>query len=43
MSHAGLVKLYIEGKYPDNMDDYKPMNKEEIEEKKSEKKNLRKS
>lgn len=34
LSHAGLVKLYIDGKYPDSMDGYKPMSKEEIEEKK---------
>lgn len=31
LSHAGLVKLYIEGKYPDTIDGYMPMNKEEIE------------
>ena len=42
MSHAGLVKLYIEGKYPDNMDNYKPMNKEEIEEKKIREKEFKK-
>ncbi len=42
MSHAGLIKLYIEGKYPDNMNDYKPMSKEEIEEKKIREKEFKK-
>lgn len=30
LSHAGLVKLYIEGKYPDMNDDIKPLSTEEI-------------
>lgn len=34
LSHAGLVKLYIEGNYPEGLDGYKPMSKEELEEKK---------
>lgn len=34
LSHAGLVKLYIEGKYPEGIEGYKPMTKEELEQKK---------
>ena len=34
LSHAGLVKLYIEGKYPDAMEGYQPMTKDELEQKK---------
>lgn len=38
MSHAGLVKLYIEGKYPKEGEVYKPLTPEEIAQKKLEKK-----
>lgn len=38
LSHAGLVKLYIEGKYPNANDDIKPLNAEEIAAKKASKK-----
>ena len=31
MSHAGLVKLYIEGKYPNGIEGYQPMPQEEID------------
>lgn len=31
LSHAGLVKLYIEGHYPTESDNIKPMTKEEVE------------
>lgn len=34
LSHAGLVKLYIEGKYPEGLEGYAPMTKEELEQKK---------
>lgn len=34
LSHAGLVKLYIEGNYPEGLDGYTPMSKEELELKK---------
>lgn len=34
LSHAGLVKLYIEGNYPKELDGYTPMSKEELELKK---------
>lgn len=34
MSHAGLVKLYIEGKYPKGIDGYQPMTQNEMEAKK---------
>lgn len=34
LSHAGLVKLYIEGTYPDVNEEYKPLTDEEIKEKK---------
>ena len=33
ISHAGLVKLYIDGQYPIGLDGYQPMSKEEVEEK----------
>lgn len=34
LSHAGLVKLYIEGNYPEGLDGYQPMTNEEQEQKK---------
>ena len=34
ISHAGLVKLYIEGNYPGGLEGYMPMSPEELEEKK---------
>lgn len=34
LSHAGLVKLYIEDKYPEGLEGYAPMTKEELEQKK---------
>lgn len=37
LSHAGLVKLYIEGKYPNVNDNVKPLSAEEIAEKKASK------
>ncbi|MCS2716308.1 hypothetical protein NXW18_23505 [Bacteroides thetaiotaomicron] len=42
LSHAGLVKLYIEGRYPDSMDGYKPMSEEEIEAKRLREKETKK-
>lgn len=42
LSHAGLVKLYIEGKYPDGLDGYQPMTNEELEQKKQRNKEQRK-
>lgn len=42
LSHAGLVKLYIEGNYPEGMEGHQPMTKEELEQKKLRDKNLRK-
>lgn len=42
LSHAGLVKLYIEGNYPDGVDGYQPMTKEELEQKKQRDKEQRK-
>lgn len=46
MSHAGLVKLYIEDKYPSEFKKYEPMTEEELKQKeqrdKKEKKNRRK-
>ena len=30
LSHAGLVKLYIDGRYPSEGEEYKPMTREEI-------------
>lgn len=38
MSHAGLVKLYIEGKYPSPEDKVQPLSKEEVEARKLTKK-----
>lgn len=38
MSHAGLVKLYIEGKYPSLEDNVKPLSIEEVEARKLTKK-----
>lgn len=34
LSHAGLVKLYIEGGYPEGLGDYQPMSQEELQQKK---------
>ena len=42
LSHAGLVKLYIEGNYPREGEVYKPLTAEEIAEKKANKKKNRK-
>jgi len=42
LSHAGLVKLYIEGNYPEGLDGYQPMTKEELEQKKQRDKEQRK-
>lgn len=42
LSHAGLVKLYIEGNYPEGLNGYQPMTKEELEQKKLKEKALRK-
>ena len=42
LSHAGLVKLYIEGKYPEGLEGYTPMTKEELEQKKQKDKEQRK-
>lgn len=42
LSHAGLVKLYIEGKYPNPEDKIQPLSLEEIEARKLEKKQNRK-
>lgn len=42
LSHAGLVKLYIEGNYPKGLDGYQPMTKDELEQKKLRDKELRK-
>lgn len=41
MSHAGLVKLYIEGKYPNPEDIIQPLSLEEIEARKIEKRQNR--
>jgi hypothetical protein len=38
MSHAGLVKLYIEGRYPNLKENYKPLTKDEVAKRKEEKK-----
>lgn len=43
LSHAGLVKLYIEGNYPEGLDGYLPMTKEELEQKKLRDKEQRKA
>ena len=42
LSHAGLVKLYIEGNYPKESDKFSPMNQLELEEKKKREKLLKK-
>lgn len=42
MSHAGLVKLYIEGRYPNPEDKIQPLSLDEIEARKLEKKQTRK-
>lgn len=42
LSHAGLVRLYIEGNYPEGLEGYQPMTKDELEQKKLRDKNLRK-
>ena len=42
LSHAGLVKLYIEGNYPECLEGYQPMTKEELERKKLRDKEQRK-
>ena len=38
LSHAGLVKLYIEGNYPSETEEYTPLSAEEVEMKKDAKK-----
>ena len=43
MSHAGLVKMYIEGTYPKPGDKYEPLTKEEIAKRKEAKKNAKKA
>ncbi len=43
LSHAGLVKLYIEGNYPNPTDIYTPMTQEELEQKKLREKELKKN
>ena len=43
LSHAGLVKLYIEANYPEGLDGYLPMTKEELEQKKLRDKEQRKA
>lgn len=43
MSHAGLVKLYIEGKYPSPEDKVQPLSKEEVEARKLTKKQPKKN
>lgn len=42
LSHAGLVKLYIEGNYPKGLEGYQPMTKDELEQKKLRNKEQRK-
>lgn len=42
LSHAGLVKLYIEGKYPNGIDGYQPMSQKEMDEKKLKEKEFKK-
>ena len=42
LSHAGLVKLYIEGHYPKGIESYTPMSEEEIEEKRVKEKDIKK-
>ncbi len=41
LSHAGLVKLYIEGKYPEGLEGFTPMTEEELEHKKQKDKEQR--
>jgi len=41
LSHAGLVKLYIEGKYPTENDNYRPLTEEEVKAKKAAKKSAK--
>lgn len=41
LSHAGLVKLYIDGKYPNGIEDYQPMTQEEMDAKKVREKELK--
>lgn len=43
LSHAGLVKMYIEGTYPKPGEIYKPLTEEEIAQRKEEKKAARKA
>lgn len=43
LSHAGLVKLYIEGKYPNGSQIYQPLTMEEVERKKQDEKNAKKA
>ncbi|MCM1177654.1 MAG: hypothetical protein NC335_07920 [Bacteroides sp.] len=43
ISHAGLVKAYIEDNYPDSSKNYEPMSLEELEEKKNRLKALKKN
>ena len=42
LSHAGLVKLYIEGNYPNGTEGYTPMSEEEIEAKRTKEKGIKK-
>lgn len=42
LSHAGLVKLYVEGNYPEGLEGYQPMTKDELEQKKLRDKEQRK-
>ena len=42
ISHAGLVKLYIEGHYPNGLDGYQPMSRDELGQKKLRDKEQRK-
>jgi hypothetical protein len=41
LSHAGLVKLYIEGNYPDGINGYKPMTDAELKQKKKKDKEMK--
>ena len=42
LSHAGLVKLYIDGKYPNGIEGYQPMTQEEMDAKKVREKEFKK-
>lgn len=42
LSHAGLVKLYIDGEYPNGINGYQPMTSEEMEAKKLREKEFKK-